>query len=572
VRVQGFEREWVMAPSPPAIDADSITRSFDLPKVGAGMLLRRGLTTEADINQYFDPRLKSLRDPFQLPDMPAAVERAWLAIDRKESILIHGDYDVDGMVGTAYLVRMLAAMGAKTSYFLPDRVRDGYGIGPAGLAAALERGARLIICVDCGVTAVEAALAARCADIDLIILDHHQPPTTLPVAVAVVDALRIDATYPFQGLCGVGVAAKFIQAMAMSRPGKLDPAVYVEALQLVALGTIADVVPLLDENRTFVMHGLKALARSRYPGVAALAGLARLSGATITAEQVAYQLAPRLNAAGRMGVPSLGVELLLATNPERGEFLARELDSLNLRRRESDQSVTQSARAMVMATPTPPPFLVLWSEDWPAGVIGIAAARVAEEFRRPTLLISMNGAIGRGSARSYAGLDVGQAFARAGDLLVAHGGHRQAAGLSVHRDNLEQLRERLIIMAMEEPGEPGLLPLSLEAELEPALVDASLMTFLDRLAPFGAGTPEPLFLLRGLQLLQPPRIVGTDHLKLTVSAGGRPMGAIGFGLGRHAGAIRQAGGPIALAATPAPDEWKGGGAIQLKFRDARVDE
>lgn len=571
MRVQGFDREWIIAPSLPAVDEDSLARTFGLPKVGAGMLLRRNLTTEADINQYFEPRLKSLHDPFQLPDMPAAAERAWRAIDQRESILIHGDYDVDGMVGTAFLVRMLEVMGAKTSYFIPDRVRDGYGIGPAGLSAATERGARLIICVDCGVTAVEPALTAHEAGIDLIILDHHQPPPALPVAVAVVDALRLDATYPFQGLCGVGVAAKFIQAMAMVRPGKLDPAVYVEALQLVALGTIADVVPLLDENRTFVMHGLKALARTQYPGLVALTRLAKLSGGPITAEQVAYQLAPRLNAAGRMGVPSLGVEMLLATTTERGEFLARELDSLNLRRRESDQSVTQAARAMVLATTTPPAFLVLWSEDWPAGVIGIAAARVAEEFRRPTLLVSMNGEIGRGSARSYAGLDVGGAFARVNDLLVAHGGHRQAAGLSVHRDNLESLRERLIAIALEEPGEPGLAPLSLEAELDADAIDTALVTFLDRLSPFGAGSPEPLFMLRQLDLLQPPRIVGVDHLKLTVSAGGRPMGAIGFGLGHLAGPIRKAGGPIALAATPAPDEWKGGGAIQLKFRDARVD-
>jgi single-stranded-DNA-specific exonuclease len=347
VRIQGIEREWIVAPSPPAVDADSVCRSLGVPRVGAEMLLRRGLVAESDIQQYLEPRLKSLHDPFGLPDMPAAAERAWAAIDRKESILIHGDYDVDGMVGTAFLVRMLGVMGAKTSYFLPDRVRDGYGIGPAGLEAARERGATLIICVDCGVTAVEAAAEAARRGIDLIILDHHQPPPELPGALAVVDALRADATYPFAGLCGVGVAAKFIQAMAMSRPGRLDPAVYVEALQLVALGTIADVVPLLDENRTFVMHGLKALARSEYPGVAALKRLARLSGGPITAEQVAFQLAPRLNAAGRMGVPSLGVELLLAANIERGEFLARELDNLNLKRRESDQAVSGAARAMV---------------------------------------------------------------------------------------------------------------------------------------------------------------------------------------------------------------------------------
>ncbi|HEX7878588.1 MAG TPA: single-stranded-DNA-specific exonuclease RecJ, partial [Candidatus Eisenbacteria bacterium] len=540
------------------------------PRVGAEMLLRRGITADSDLQQFFEPRLKSLHDPFRLPDMPAAAERAWAAINRKESILIHGDYDVDGMVGTAFLIRMMGAMGARTSYFLPDRVRDGYGLGPAGLEAAAERGATLIVCVDCGVTAVEAATAAAARGIDLIILDHHQPPPALPSALAVVDALRTDADYPFMGLCGVGVAAKFIQAMAMSRPGRLEPAVYVDALQLVALGTIADVVPLLDENRTFVMHGLKALARTEYPGLAALKRLARLTGGPITAEQVAYQVAPRLNAAGRMGVPSLGVELLLAGTIERGEFLARELDNLNLHRRESDQAVSAAARAMAGGYGELPPFIVLWSDDWSAGVIGIAAARVAEEFRRPALLIGMNGDVGRGSARSYAGLDVGGAFARVADLLVAHGGHRQAAGLSVRRENLEALRERLVALAAEEPGDGAPEPLNLEGELRPESVDAGLVAFLDRLAPFGAGSPEPLFLLRGLSLAAPPRIVGTDHLKLTLSMNGRSMGAIGFGLGRHAGRLRESRESIALAATPSPDDWRGAGAIQLKFKDAGV--
>lgn len=570
MRLMGFEREWVIAPSLPDAATDSLAQALGVPRVAAELLLRRGLSGPDAAAHFLDPRLKALRDPFDLPDMAEAVERTWQAIDRGETILVHGDYDVDGMVGTAFLVRLLTSLGAKVTYFLPDRVKDGYGLGPAGLAAARERGARLIVAVDCGITANEAADQARDAGIDMVILDHHQPPPELPQALAVVDALREGARYPFQGLCGVGVAAKFIQAMAMTRRGRLDRELYIDALQLVALGTIADVVPLIDENRTFVIHGLRALQRSDWPGLTALKRLARLGPGAVSAGQVAFQLAPRLNAAGRMGIAALGVELLLADSIDRGEFLARELEGHNSRRREADQAVSASARAMVEGLPDMPPFIVLWSDDWSIGVIGIAAARVAEEFRRPALLIGMTGDVGKGSARSYGGLDVGRAFASVGDLLLAHGGHQQAAGLSIQRNNLPALRERLIELAAAGPGEAPPEPLTLDAELPPEALDLPLVDFLDRLAPFGAGSPEPLFLIRDLRLVGAPRVVGNDHLKLTVSTGSRNMAAIGFGLGRHVEEVAVRGRRTSLAALPAVDEYRGGGAIQLKFRDLMV--
>jgi single-stranded-DNA-specific exonuclease len=449
-------------------------------------------------------------------------------------------------------------------------MRDGYGITEAGLKAAAERGIRLIVAVDCGVTANQVADQAKERGIDLVILDHHQPPPVLPDAVAVVDALRTDATYPFKGLCGVGVAAKFIQAMALLRRGKLQAAEYIDALQLVALGTIADVVPLIDENRTFVVHGLRALERSDWPGLLALKRMARLTGPAVTATQVAFQLAPRLNATGRMDCASLGVELLLADTLERGEFLARSIEEQNMRRREADQLVTAAARAMVGGLKEVPPALVLWSENWPAGVIGIAAARVAEEFRRPALLIGMNGDLGRGSARSYGGFDIGHAFAELSPLLVAHGGHSQAAGLTVQRSNLLPLRDQLIALAAGNGPLAPQEPLTLDGELSPADLEFPLVEFLGRMAPFGAGSPEPLFLIRDLELVGAPRVVGTDHLKLTVAHGRRRMSAIGFGLGRHAVTLAEGRGRASLAAIPATDEYKGGGAIQLRFRDVQL--
>jgi single-stranded-DNA-specific exonuclease len=569
VRLKGFERDWVVADAMPIDACDSLARALGVPRIAAEVLMRRGVTDPADANLFLDPRLKALRDPFLMPDMARAAERAWEAIDRRESILIHGDYDVDGIVGTAFLIRMLRRMGARVAYFLPDRLKDGYGISNAGLEAAGAAGATLIVAVDCGITANQAAEAASSRGIDLVILDHHQPPPVLPRAVAVVDTLREDATYPFHGLCGVGVAAKFIQAMAMMRRGRLDPKIYVDALQLVALGTIADVVPLVDENRTFVVHGLRSLAHSSWPGILALKRLARLGG-HVNATQVAFQLAPRLNATGRMGCASLGVELLLAETAERGELLARAVEEQNLLRRESDQAVTASARAMVEALPELPPILVLWSGDWPAGVIGIAAARISEEFRRPTLLIGMIGEVGRGSARSPGKLDIGRAFAQVGDILLAHGGHSQAAGLTVHNDRLHDLRERLHLLAASCEEEQGHGALTLDGELQPDDLEGPLLDFLGRLAPFGAGSPEPLFLVRDLQVVGSPRIVGRDHLRLTVTHGSRRMTAIGFGLGRHLEKITRLERRATLAATPAADEYRGEGAIQLRFKDVQV--
>lgn len=569
MRLLGLEREWIVADAVPAADSESLAHALGVPRIGAELLLRRGVSDPAAAALFLEPRLRALRDPFDLPDMRAAVDRAWRAIDGREVILVHGDYDVDGMVGTAFLVRMLRALGGRLTYFLPERVRDGYGLTNAGLDAAVAAGAGLILAVDCGVTAVAETREARRRGIDVVILDHHQPPPELPDAVAVVDAHRRDSSYAFRELCGVGVAAKFIQAMAIDRPGVLEPRLFVDALQLAALGTIADVVPLVDENRTFVHHGLRALSQSSWPGILALKELARLNGA-VDASQVAFQLAPRLNATGRMGAASLGVELLLSESMERAGLLAREVEAQNLRRREADQATSASARALALALDSVPSALVFWSDDWPAGVIGIAAARLAEEFHRPTLLIGMNGPLGRGSARSYGGFDIGQAFAACADILEAHGGHSQAAGLSVRRENLPRLRERLIALAAAGGGGTQAEPLALDGELCPDEIDLPLMDFLGRLAPFGAGSPEPLFLLRGLRLVEPPRIVGGDHLRLTIGHGRRRFAAIGFNLGRLQRRLAEAGGQATLAATPCPDDYRGGGAIQLRFRDVIV--
>jgi len=570
VRLKGMERDWIVAPAVPEADAASLVQALGVPRIGAELLLRRGVTNPELAAGFLDPRLRALRDPFGLPDMEKAVERAWRAVDRGEPILVHGDYDVDGIVGTSFLLRMLRELKANVSFFLPERIKDGYGLGPAGLAEAKRRGAGLIIAVDCGVTANEPADEARRMGIDLVVLDHHQPPPVLPDAVAVVDALREDADYPFTGLCGVGVAAKFIQGMAVARKGSLDPSAYVDALALVALGTIADVVPLVDENRTFVVHGLRALSRSEWPGLVALRNIAKLAPGPVAASQVAFQLAPRLNATGRMGRAELGVQLLLADTLEKAEALAREVDALNTERREADQRVTQAARNRVEELAEVPPMIVLWSDDWPAGVIGIAAARVAESFRRPTLLISMDGDIGRGSARSFGGFDVGRSFAALSEMLMAHGGHSQAAGLTVHRDRLAALSDRLCGLVTQAAPGTDHEPLTLDGDLLPEDLDTGLLSFLDRLGPFGAGCPEPLFLLRDLKLMGPPRIVGDGHLRLRVTNGHRRMTAIGFNLAQHAEELARGGGRASLAATPALDDYAGDGAIQLRFRDVRV--
>ena len=562
-----MNRPWKWPSQDTRAEAERLARHFGMPRAVASTLAGRGFRVEDDVESFLNPRLGRLADPLVLDDMDRAVERLWRAVDEGERIFVHGDYDVDGIAGAAFLARCLRAVGAEVSPFVPDR-SDGYGVSEAGIAAAVRAGARVLLTVDNGVRAVAEVAAANKAGLDVVILDHHEPGETLPEAYAVVDPQRGGPAGPFRELAGVGVAAKFVHALAAARPGTLPGEVYREGLQLVALGTVADSVPLTGENRILVRHGLERLAKSGWAGIQALKAVARLDRQGITATDVAFSLAPRLNAAGRMGKASDALALLLEDDPAEAYRLAGHVDRLNAERREVEQRVTREALAQLDEVDPLPPVLVLWSDGWPVGVIGIAASRLLERFHRPVVLISLDGDTGRGSARSPAGFSLPDAFHACREDLLEYGGHAGAGGFGIRRGRLESFRRRMEAIASDAALDSTPEPLSLDAVVELDEVNADCVDWLQRLSPFGRGNPEPLLAAEKLVLAEDPFVVGKRHLRLAFAGGETRLRAIAFNQGDLAHHLRR-GQRVDAAFHASFDAWRGGRHVQLVVRDLK---
>jgi len=537
-----------------------------MPRPVARVLTRRGLDDEDLLAEFLNPRLGRLLDPMSLLDMDRAVARTWAAVDAGEGIFVHGDYDVDGITGTAFLTRVLRAAGARVTPYVPNR-SDGYGLGEPGLAEAARIGAKVLITVDTGVRAVAEVDRARDLGLDVIVLDHHELGETLPRATAVVNPLRGEPGNPFRSLAAVGVAAKFMHAMASVRPGDALREAYRQALQLVALGTIADVVPLTGENRILVSHGLVQLARSQWAGIQALKATARLTASRISATDVAFFVAPRLNAAGRMGEAADALALLLADDPVEAFTLAERLESLNHARRQAEQAVV--ADALDRLGSEPPPAIVLWSDTWPLGVIGIAASRLQDRFARPVLLVSMDGERGRGSGRSSRAFPLPAALAACDDLLLEHGGHAEAAGFGIRREQLEAFRERVESLAAAANLESDPVPLDVDAQVTVEDLDEDLVQWMERLSPFGKGNPEPLFGARGLVLAGDPTRVGKRHLSLSFARGSEQLKGIAFNQGYRLNDLAR-GARVDAVFHASFDAWRGRRRVQLVVRDLRV--
>lgn len=528
---------WIEPARPSDERVSALSGELGLPDEVARLLIVRGLDTPEAARRFLQPRFAHLHPPELLPDLERAVERVESALARREAILVHGDYDADGMAAAALLTRGLERLGARVQAFVPHRTRDGYDLGPAGLRRAREAGASLIVTADCGVSAREAVDAAGDAGVDVVVTDHHRPPPTLPDAVAVVNPAREESGYPFDGLAGVGVAFKLLTAL-YERAGLPEDELN-RHLDLVALGTVADVVPLRDENRVLVRAGLAALERTTKPGLRALLRRAGLEGGDLEAGHVGYRLAPRLNAVGRVGEARLGLQLLLTDDAGEAGRLADRLERENRRRRTEDRRVQEEAERMLAERfdPASDRVVVLWKEGWHPGVIGIAASRIKQRVHRPTVLVSLEGDLGRGSARSIPGFHLQRALASCDSLLDRYGGHRMAAGLEVRRGNLEALAEGLEERARESLGPDDLVPeLDLELAVSLARADDELHRWLSHLGPFGAENPRPVLLARGVAFTEASRVGGGDrHLKGTLRGpDGARLPAIGFGLGERA--------------------------------------
>jgi single-stranded-DNA-specific exonuclease len=553
---------WTVAAQPDAALTTALAADLCIPQALAALLVQRGFSAATLAKAFLRPDLDRLSDPRAWADMPRAVELVVAAVRSGTPILVHGDYDVDGQCAAAMLTRVLRAVGARAHAFVPHRLRDGYDFGPAGLAEAQRVGARLIITCDCGITAIDAVSAANAAGCEVIVTDHHLPGDTLPPAAAVLDPRRPDCPSAEKDLCGAGVAFKLAQALVAALG--LSPNLPLHFLDYVALATVADVVPLVGENRILVRHGLKMLADSRWAGLRALVDAAGLLGKPLRAGHVGFILAPRLNAAGRIGEPMDGLRLLLTDLPDEAARLTRELETLNARRQALDQRILDEAVAQADVTLTADDRgLVLASDEWHPGVIGIVASRLVERYGRPTILIAWEGALGRGSGRSVAGLDLHAALRRVAPLLEKYGGHAMAAGLTIRRDRYEEFRIAFLRVTGELLGPDDLAPAQrVDLELPLRLVSEELEKLIRHLEPCGAGNPAPVFGVRRARAVSAKR-VGTNHLRFVLDDGSGALPAIGF---RWADAVPDAwlGQPLDVAFRLERDEWQGRATLQAR--------
>lgn len=568
------------APSPtwiaPPADASAraarlVERIPGLPLPLARVLAARDMIDPAEARAFLRPRFDQLHDPLRLPDMEVAVRRLLGAIESDETILVHGDFDADGMCATALAVRGLRRLGARAVPHVPHRTKDGYDLRRAGVDRALAEGAGLILTVDCGVTALDAVAEARRRGIDVVVTDHHRPGPELPDAVAVVDPLRIDGEYPFDGLAGVGVAFKLIGALFERRA--IPEAELYQHLDLVAVGTVADQVPLIGENRMLVKAGLRALRRTRKPGLRALLRRSRVDvGRTIATEDVAFRLAPRLNSVGRMAAGGTGVELLLTDDPARAEWLAAHLDEQNVARRLADRAVTEQVEQALEGRfePGADPALVVWGDDWHRGVIGIVASRMVDRWQRPAVVVSFDGDVGEGSGRSVAGFHLHDALGQCEALLESYGGHQMAAGLRIRRERIEEFAARLrelaaaVVASLVEPAS-----LRIDLELRLCEVSDGLADALAHLAPHGPENPLPVLAVRGVALERPSAVGrGAGHLQATLRDGEAAVRAIAFREGARVAELR-AGRRFDVAFHLERDVWRGRERLQARVLDLR---
>jgi single-stranded-DNA-specific exonuclease len=565
------DRRWAFPAETDPRAVDRLAAELRLPLPLCRLLVVRGVATPEAARRFLRPRPDQLCAP-ALAGMDAAVERIVRAMRDGETILVHGDYDVDGICATALYVRALRRLGARAEPFVPHRMEDGYDLSDAGIRAAVAAGARLILTGDCGIVAHEAVERARTAGIDVVVTDHHTPGATLPPAVAVVNPNRPDCDYPNKSLCGAGVAYKVCCALA-AELGVAEETLH-PFLDLVALATVADLVPLTEENRAFVRWGLRVLGRTPNPGLRALLRVTGLdAGGEITAGQVGYVIGPRLNAVGRMGEALRGVHLLLTDDDAEADTIARTLEEENRWRQRVDGETLSDALSMLERgfDPARDRAVVLASRDWHPGVIGIVASRIVERVHRPTFLFAVGEAEAKGSGRSIEGFDLHRALLACSSHLLRFGGHRMAAGCSLEPARIDAFRADFDAHARREIEESQLVPtLRVDMELPLAEANASLLGVLRHLAPFGHGNPTPVFVTRGVALAGQPRIVGRDHLKLSLAADGSAVDAIGFGMGDRLAEIGRPGQRLDVAYRLEENTWNGRTRVQARLADVRV--
>ena len=564
----------------------ALERAARLPTVVARLLVCRGLADAETARNFLEPKLTTLRDPEQLPGAAAAAEHILRAIRDRDRIVVYGDYDVDGMTATSLLWQCLTLLGANVGYYVPHRMEEGYGLNREALATLAREGVRMVITVDCGIGSIDEAQAARELGLNLIVTDHHQPGPVLPDALTIVHPQLSGHGYPFAGLSGAGVAFKLAWLLARQASGgeKVNDrmrAFLLSALGLAALGTVADVVPLVDENRVLVQHGLAALRDRPVLGLAALLKRLELDRKPrLDCEDIAFAIAPRLNAAGRLGQAQLAVELLMTASQERADMLAEYIDQLNTSRQSLERSIllAAGAQAQEQFDAGQDAALVLADRGWHPGVIGIVAGRLADRHHRPVVLVAfdeLGARPGTGSARSIPGFDVCRALSACSRHLVAHGGHAAAAGLKIEEQNLEAFRADFCEHAAEQiTPEQRVAELAIDAEVFLSELTLGTVEQIERLAPFGQANPRPMLCATNVTLAEAPKRMGGGqrHLSLKLAQHQTSLRGVAFGGGDWVDALEQCPGPLSIAFRPVINEFRGRRSVELHVADWRPAE
>ncbi|HIA91293.1 MAG TPA: single-stranded-DNA-specific exonuclease RecJ [Candidatus Marinimicrobia bacterium] len=548
----------------------SVKKAFRTSEVIARVLANRNILNPNLARPFFTPNLDMLHNPYLMQDMDKAVERVLKNIKSGKPIMVFGDYDVDGTTGAAALYLAFQKFGADVTYYIPDREKEGYGLSYHGIEIAKDNGIDLIITCDCGINAFVQVDFANEQNIDIIITDHHTTDTELPKAHAILNPKREDCEYPFKGLCGGGVAFKLITAIGNELNIPLTD--YEEIIPLITLGTAADVVPIKDENRVLVHHGLNILENLEKPGLKTLLELAGLKG-HISVGQLVFSIAPRINAAGRLGDANRAVELLVTDDQDKARLLAKELDNENKRRQMIQQAVVDEALLKVNAEADlkNENALVLANAGWHPGVVGIVASKIKEEFNRPTIIIALENGSGKGSARSVAGFDLYEALTACKTHLDGYGGHPMAAGLTLSNQKLEDFKKAFIDFANERLTKENLqATLTLDSEMALQDITPRFMEFLDKLSPYGPGNMRPKFAIRNVEIAGAPKVIGKtgEHIRFKIRQGLKSCSAVGFGLSNKYEMLIT-GQPVDIACVVETNEWQGNTSIQMNVRDIK---
>jgi single-stranded-DNA-specific exonuclease len=553
--------------------AERFARELGVSPTLARLLCIRGIADLDTASRFLKPSLDHLLDPMGLADMDRAVDRLLRALASGERIAVHGDYDVDGITSTVILRRALELLGGQVTHFIPERLRDGYGLQPAALERLHAEGVHVVVSVDCGIRGAEAALRARDLGLDLIITDHHEPDSALPRAVAVVNPKRHDCQYADKHLAGVGVALKLVQALCM-RAGKSSwmPAF----VKIAAIGTLADVVPLVGENRVIAKLGLQLLSKGPHKvGLRALLDIAGLTGKQIDSYHIAFMMAPRINAAGRMSTPDIATRLLLASDDDMADEargLAAQLDEENNKRRQEEQDIVAKAKKIIETDPEvgAHSILVVAGEGWHRGVIGIVASKIVDTFYRPTIVLSTDGDVAHGSCRSIPGFDMLSALESCAPMLLRFGGHRQAAGLQLESARIREFRSAINAYGDERLAPDDLRPrLWLDGPLSFGSITTRVAEELATLAPFGPGNPKPVFQTSGVQIVDGPRILKERHLKVSFRQDSRVFRAIAWNAADREARLAEKKDGVDLAFSLEESEYQGERYLEMRVEDFR---